>query len=522
MLEHRIENCDCVDFAKTAEVIKEIDALADALKKSILEAKDEITVTGTAYYASQDGCDDNDGLTKETPVKSIEKINSLDLQPGDGVFFKRGDIFRGQLEGKAGVAYAAYGEGEKPRLYGSPENGADKSKWTKVFGTDNIWKYETPISDVGVIVFNEGEKNSVKKIPSFVDGKYVCRNNKEVPFDITKHMDKDLCHFCKNDAHLDENVFPMTHTSDGELYLRCDSGNPGEIFKSIEFCTKTFIIKCPYADGIRIDNLAIKYCGYHGIWSGGIKGITVSNCEIGWIGGCIHGYGRGEKNYGDVGGVGNGIEVYGNSKGFTCHHNYVYQCYDAGVSHQAQRGLTYDIKQKDITYSENLIEYCTYSYEYFLGVADDPTSVRFQKNIKVINNIMRYSGFGFGEMRPCPDGYYPAAHVKGWHHANFLDEDYIIEGNIFDRARDMMIHCCAHKKEYLPVMHKNIFVQYKNVGASAFGFYGTLDNSPYIQYNDDVKKTATDAGIGEDNGVYFAEKDRLYDLPDYLPKHDRT
>ncbi|MBR5309217.1 MAG: hypothetical protein IKU43_10615 [Clostridia bacterium] len=71
-------------------------------------------------------------------------------------------------------------------------------------------------------------------------------------------------------------------------------------------------------------------------------------------------------------------------------------------------------------------------------------------------------------------------------------------------------------------MSKNIFIQYKGVGASAFGFYGTLDNSPYMQYNEDIKNTAKGCGIAEDNGFYFAERDSLPDLPDYLPKHDRT
>ena len=53
MLEHRIEGCGCVDYAVTTEVIKEVDTLADNLKKSILEAKDEIKITGTVEFALQ-------------------------------------------------------------------------------------------------------------------------------------------------------------------------------------------------------------------------------------------------------------------------------------------------------------------------------------------------------------------------------------------------------------------------------------------------------------------------------------
>ena len=77
----------------TEQKLKEFEVMAELRKLQIRNTEDELCIKGTKYYVSNNGCDDNDGLTKETPVKSIEKINSLELKVGDGVFFKRGDIF---------------------------------------------------------------------------------------------------------------------------------------------------------------------------------------------------------------------------------------------------------------------------------------------------------------------------------------------------------------------------------------------------------------------------------------------
>ena len=96
MLENRIKT-NGIDFAATAEVIKETDALADALKKEILESETEVTVKGKSYYVSENGNDDNDGLSPETAWKTLDKVNNGPVTYHDGVFFERGGTFRGQI-----------------------------------------------------------------------------------------------------------------------------------------------------------------------------------------------------------------------------------------------------------------------------------------------------------------------------------------------------------------------------------------------------------------------------------------
>lgn len=71
------------------------------------------------YYVSSEGNDSNDGKSPQTAWKSIEKVNSVDFQPGDTILFEGGKTFTGTLEfdendsGEAEdyVEIGSYGEG---------------------------------------------------------------------------------------------------------------------------------------------------------------------------------------------------------------------------------------------------------------------------------------------------------------------------------------------------------------------------------------------------------------------------
>lgn len=92
------------------------------------------------YYLSTSGDDSNVGTSMNNPWKSLNKLNALVPKPGDSIFFKRGDEWNGTIavnmwgfEGK-NVFYGSYGEGPKPKIYGSePIIG-----WTRHSG--NIYK----------------------------------------------------------------------------------------------------------------------------------------------------------------------------------------------------------------------------------------------------------------------------------------------------------------------------------------------------------------------------------------------
>src|SRR5688572_21701241 len=49
------------------------------------------------YYFSASGHDQTGNGTESNPWRTINQFNSLDLEPGDSVFFRAGDVFNGSL-----------------------------------------------------------------------------------------------------------------------------------------------------------------------------------------------------------------------------------------------------------------------------------------------------------------------------------------------------------------------------------------------------------------------------------------
>ncbi|MDD3920682.1 MAG: hypothetical protein PHO41_05910, partial [Eubacteriales bacterium] len=269
------------------EIIKE----ADTRRESILNSPTEVTVTGTSYYVSSEGNDENDGLSPETPWRTVAKVNTVQLQPGDGVFFRRGDVWREVLANDyEDITYSAYGEGAKPEFYDSPENGGGAEKWTLLTGTDNIWVYQTPMPMLGSITFNRGEAVASQHLSYWNGKEYTEYGTDDVPVDITgmKNMrffvDIDLTECQKeswrNGQNGDLYVYSLFDT--GTVYLRCDEGNPGALYSNIEFARGGCMCT---GGGCVIDNLCMLYMG-NGVMPSPetLQGVTVKNCEIAFVG----------------------------------------------------------------------------------------------------------------------------------------------------------------------------------------------------------------------------------------------
>jgi len=81
------------------------------------------------FISSSGGSDSSDGLSKETPWETLEKINTTELFPGDSILFKTGDTFNGQfvVNGSGSDAYpivvSSYGNGKKPIIDGANVEG---------------------------------------------------------------------------------------------------------------------------------------------------------------------------------------------------------------------------------------------------------------------------------------------------------------------------------------------------------------------------------------------------------------
>ncbi len=508
-------------FKDGEKYVAALDTTTDERIRQIRSTESEYAVKpgGKIYYiSSSDGDRSSSGLEEHSPrrVESLDEVSLLNLNPGDVVLFKRGDTFRGKMTAKAGVTYSAYGYGDKPILTRSPEGIATRSKWVLDYEDKEtgakIWKYtDYNIIDVGAInlIDSSGEVFvCYKEIPSYQDGKFWVRGERGVTeYDYKKELDHNYMYF--HDAMYSINtageLVPTKATvpdanAVGPLYLRCDEGNPGSMFSEIEFNLKTNVISCGAANGVTIDNLCILYFGSHGIGAGTIHNLTVRNCEIGWGGGAIQHYGTG--NTGDVTRFGNGIEIYGGLVNYTIENCYVYQIYDAGITHQISSSSDGHYQMEGVYYLNNVLTHSTYNIEYFMSKNDTATvRERMMKDVYFIDNIVRLAGYGWGVQRPDS----APSNIKGWTHNNFCD-NYVIENNVFDRCLnlrngdDYVIQVGSSFDNSTPYLKNNIFVQTPGRILMRFG-KAVYDTEP------DSENTVLNGFAGDGNKLYFYRDD---------------
>ena len=503
MLAEKIDITPLYNIPLGNAKVAELDAL-EAQRIAEIQNTPNMDLSGITgkiiYVSSSAGDDSRNGLTPSTAVKTIKKANTL-VEAGGAVLLKRGDIWREKTNALAGVTYTAYGEGAKPIISGSPENGADPEKWALVYKNDEtgalIWQYQnTSIKDVGTIVFNN-EGYAYKELPLCL-GKTFMLKGGIMEFDYRTALDRNLEFFHAANSVVSNIVIGTSST--GPIYLRCDEGNPGKIFDSIEFNERGHCITVG-GDNVTIDNIRMVHAGGHGVGAGTVKNLAITNCEIGWIGGSIQIYQTNADGYGEATRYGNGVEVFGSCDGYIVDNCYIWQCYDAGVTHQISNDNAGDYHMDNITYSNNVITDTVYSIEYFLGNARNGlTYSRNGKNVLFEGNLLRRAGYGFGSTRP--DGKCQR-HIHSWNYRNEF-ENFVIKNNVFDRSVYELFNTYSGFESTVPKMEGNTYVQGVN---NIFYHYGATGNAMMnLAADASVKLT-----IGDTTGsVYFVEN-----IPDY-------
>ncbi len=460
---------ELADGDSAAAVEDAIDAYADIRRKEIRETPTSVKVTGTSYYVSNDGDDSNDGKSPETAWKTLAKVSNANLKPGDGVFLRRGDIFRESISVRStGVTYSAYGEGPKPRLYGSKRNYSESEFWDET-ETPNVYVSKEKFnSDIGLIIFNEGEAWSIKQIDGLLN------------FDGVLRRDLEMYH----------------NPKDKKIYLYSTS-DPDTRFTSTEIGENEILIHSARnggGSGTTIDNLCLMYSGGYGVeFNYGVSDITVQNCEIGWIGGSLQPTDSRIVRYG------NGVEIYGSCNGFVVDNCYIYQIYDAGITHQYFGTSTESTKgqMQNIRYSDNLIEYCTWAIEVSNTV---DARYGFMKDVEIYGNLLLHSGDGWGQQRENKN---PSClmHRTGATQINNANYYYIYDNVIFTKnSTATLIESGAHSNADMPRWIGNIFVGVKN---NSFGLCGVLEDFKRLSYT----SFAMNKTIGfEDNKFFYLDK----------------
>ncbi|QQE11289.1 hypothetical protein JD969_17595 [Planctomycetota bacterium] len=98
----------------------------------------------TYYIDSSLGNDSNSGLTSQKPFKSLYKISTLTLAPGDKILFKRGNTYTGNLvlsgSGTANnpIIISSYGSGPRPHIQG---NGINNNMGTFTIRNSSHYKF---------------------------------------------------------------------------------------------------------------------------------------------------------------------------------------------------------------------------------------------------------------------------------------------------------------------------------------------------------------------------------------------
>ncbi len=440
-LDAKVDPADKPTVKNTANLIKPFtvksDSQAEAMRNKVLDSKSEkLDIKGNIYYISYRGNDLNDGKSTETPWKTLRKLSyALEIKEGDAVLFERGGVYRGGIKCINGVYYGAYGEGDKPAIYGSEKNYA-KSSW-KAY-SDNIWVSLDYITDAGIIVFNHGElagdrKTAVSQLSE--NGDYYCEDN-------------------------------------GQIYLYMDK-QPAEKFTSIEIGRDAHIFTIA-RDGhdITIDNITMKYGGAMGVQgSSGSTNITVTNCEIGWIGGSY-------LRDADKARYGNGIEFWEACDNIYVENNWIYQIYDSGFTHQGN-DKEVGFVAKNILFTKNLVEYCNFASIEYWAPGETKHSM---ENVEYSSNILRFSGYGWG--------YYgqPAAHVYSTDNYNKAT-NFVIKDNILDTSLTRQVRC-VHHGGTLPVMSGNTFI---GKAGEILGSIGISASSTSYRFEDNTQSAIREA-----------------------------
>jgi len=493
---------------------------AEHRRQSILNSPTEVSYAGTAYYVSNSGNDNNSGKSPEAAWASIDRVNQASLKSGDAVFFERGGTWRATpVHTQEGVTYSAYGEGTKPRIISSPENGTGEEKWSLYHEGGNgekIWVFYRDMPECGALVLNG--TTAAQKILGFWNGTQYLNfdgddNNgvndnftaeellNQPPFVVEEQLTEDLTFFNQADSSLPDSL-PVYLTgwagneelmnSSGPLYFRCDAGNPGALYREIEFLTSTGLFDNP-ASGCTLDNLFIGYGNGVNINEG--VDVTVQNCEVAWVGGVVSSYALDSDT-----GYAKGIQRLADAVG-TCSsetriiNNYIHEMHHAGLGVEIfleQKGGSAQ-SSENIQISGNLLYHCASGITFF-NWDETPNPDHMFKNCIFEDNYVLFTGLNDW----LDSGDAPAfADVGGPN----LQEGCVVRDNVFFASRTPLVQIDTYVTEYLPDFEGNQYVQYAltpivwSVSGDCTGtFFGQTDVSEVLSDTTGVVTTLYSSG----------------------------
>jgi len=395
---------------ENCEEARAILANAQAWKTEFFNTAPTAEGTGKTFYISNSGSDASSGTSPEKAWATLERIESADLQPGDVVLLERGGTWyrapseewgltSGAVILQEGVTLGAYGEGARPVIRGDIAGASEPENWQLWYEQDGvrIWKYGKDVRDCPVVVFNQGEAYAEIVIPYWNGTEYVCQDGSA--FDVTEALNRDLafCQLLNLDGDSDTAAIgDGTYT--GPLYLRCDAGNPAEVYPEIAIPQNPCGF-CQQSDST-LNGLDIRYftCIATTLDTyDGNTGMALLHCEISWCGGMMDGYQQTDMLPDGVCcqyRAGGAVQCSGTD--ITVSGNYIHDCGPMAciISIHGDEAKLYIYQ--NILIENNIIERCGTALHWAgLSKMDNPESDGFISNLEFSDNMVLYAGTGW-------------------------------------------------------------------------------------------------------------------------------
>ncbi|MBP8083292.1 MAG: hypothetical protein KAZ87_08850 [Spirochaetes bacterium] len=323
------------------------------------------------YVDSASGNDSNSGDSESNPWKSIARVNSQKLQPGDTVLFKRGLNYEGALELTSSgtesdtINFDAYGSGSIPVFSGSKI----ESGWTNHSG--NIYKKTmtyTPGKTGSGIVLEDG---TPLKFRSWNTNAQTSLGSEKGVF-----------------------TYDPGNLFSGTIYIACtDSANPST--HSIEAGFHLIGIHGENISNINIRNIHFKNYSCHGISLRNSNDINVSGCKAENTGGAV--LSLSPLLYG-----GNGFEFTLNSSNCSVENSSAVNIFDSGFSPQVFENNTLT---HDIIFNNCVADKCGFAGIEISVLKYGTSSDEKLQNISVDSCTVTNSGKGFSGIRYGNEGH---------------------------------------------------------------------------------------------------------------------
>ena len=213
-----------------------------------VNAEGQDTATGTTYYVdSKSGSDSNDGTSESKAFKTLDKVNALNLEPGDTVLLKKGSVFEDQAlqftkedsgTAEAPVKISTYGEGDRPQINTNGHGQWDLNYGTPLDNRNHKWKGKVSSS----ILIKDTEYIEIEGLELTNDRKSATDTEKNKAYNDAYAMDRTgvagvakdngtVDHIVLNDLYIHDvtgNVYNKHMTNGGIYFIVAKPTNEGE------------------------------------------------------------------------------------------------------------------------------------------------------------------------------------------------------------------------------------------------------------------------------------------------------